>query len=209
MCSHSAKAGRRARRAVPPPGTTDRSIVGNLSSRAGSHWRRLGGRHRSEIRALSDSEVLMERIPRRRSPLRDLDKRIIGVLRDAPRMPVAELARLLDGKPETIGARLRALRRKGTIRFTAVEAAPASAFALISVRPGAVEQVISSIAEIEEASLVAETTGRSSLLIELTLRDAAHLSDLLHRRIGPVAGVDGVEAWIALAVVKKRASRRR
>lgn len=119
-------------------------------------------------------------------------------------MSVAELARRLDAKPETIGARLRSLRRNGIISFTAVPTTAGSAVALVTVRPGAVGHVIESLSALQEVRMVVETIGRPFVLTELAFCEAAHVSELVNRQIGSIDGVVGVEVMMVLSIAKDR-----
>lgn len=139
--------------------------------------------------------------------LDDLDRRLIGLLRENGRMPSATLARALGVSRGTVQNRLDRLVEAGvvlgfTVRLAAdAEGAPVRAIMSIEVRSADMRAVVAALRRMPAVGRVYSTNGRWDLVAEIATGDLAALDRTLTeiRALKPVANS---ETSILLAALK-------
>ncbi|RZQ62368.1 Lrp/AsnC family transcriptional regulator [Amycolatopsis suaedae] len=136
----------------------------------------------------------------------DLD--LVAALQVAPRAPVAVLAEALGTSSSTVGRRLarleeqRVLRVIGQVEWSArAEGHPRHVW--VTTQPGASGRVARALAELPEAQLVAETSGRSDVYLAVHVPDRARTRELLTERIPGVPGVAGTHSELVLRALTR------
>lgn len=108
------------------------------------------------------------------------------------RLSYPELAKLTGWSQSTVKRRMDELRAEGLLAY-AVDVPPAAlgfhveARLWMSVRPSDVKSVGAALAQHEEISFAALTTGPTNLVANVICRDNAHLSGYLTDRLGALA----------------------
>jgi DNA-binding Lrp family transcriptional regulator len=139
--------------------------------------------------------------------LDELDRRLIGLLRENGRMPSATLARALGVSRGTVQNRLDRLVEAGvvlgfTVRLAAeAEGAPVRAIMSIEVRSADMRAVAAALRRMPAVGRVYSTNGRWDLVAEIATGDLAALDRTLTeiRALKPVANS---ETSILLAALK-------
>ncbi|MEU7745186.1 Lrp/AsnC family transcriptional regulator [Nonomuraea sp. NPDC049158] len=145
--------------------------------------------------------------PADRPPLARADHDLIDALRHDGRATHADLAVATGVSQATVARRLAELRANGTIFFD-VEVAPAvlgattQALLWMSVQPGHLDRVATTLAGHRELALVAATTGRTNLLANALCRSPADLHDYLTHRLGGLDAIHTLETAPVLHTVK-------
>ena len=128
------------------------------------------------------------------APLSDLDHRLLAVLREDGRAPVAELARRLGVTRATVTARLDRLLASGVIvgfsvrlRGDATEGG-VRAVSLIEVEGRSTDAVIRALRGFPEIESLHTTNGAWDLVAEVRTTDLTAFDQLLNR----IRSVDGV-----------------
>ncbi|MEU2351062.1 Lrp/AsnC family transcriptional regulator [Modestobacter sp. NPDC049651] len=140
------------------------------------------------------------------SPLSDLDRRLLAVLREDGRAPVAELARRLGVTRATVNARLDRLVASGVIVGFSVrlrdDAAVGGvrAVSLIEVEGRSTDDVIRQLRGFPEIEALYTTNGAWDLVAEVRTPDLAAFDRLLGR-IRSVPGVLNSETSLLLSSV--------
>ncbi len=133
-----------------------------------------------------------------------LDQRLIALLRQDARLPVAALAQKLGVSPGTVGNRLRKLEDCGVIVGYTVQLRPDAradeirAWMGILVEGNQTRQVIASLLGEPGVAALHDTNGRWDLLAELRAASMAELSQVLER-IRLLKGIRSTETSIHLA----------
>ncbi|AXB48326.1 AsnC family transcriptional regulator [Amycolatopsis albispora] len=141
----------------------------------------------------------------------DLD--LVAALQVAPRASAAVLAEALDMSASTVGRRLarlaeqRILRVIGQVEWSA-RAKGNPRHVWVTTQPGAAGRVAHALAQLPEAQLVAETSGRSDVYLAAHLRDRAEARELLTERIPGVPGVAGTHSELVLRALTRADSWR-
>jgi DNA-binding Lrp family transcriptional regulator len=141
------------------------------------------------------------------TPLDDLDRRLIGLLRDNGRMPSATLARHLGVSRGTVQNRLDRLVESGvllgfTVRLSGeAEAAAVRAIMAIEVRSADMRAVVAALRRMPEVGRVHSTNGRWDLVAEINTDDLAALDATLSA-IRVLKAVSNSETSILLAALK-------
>jgi DNA-binding Lrp family transcriptional regulator len=125
----------------------------------------------------------------------DIDRRLIGLLRDDARLPGAVLARRLGVSRGTVQNRIDRLIASGVLLgFTArlradTDGAPVRAIVSIEVRSADTRAVIAALRRMPDVGRVHSTNGRWDLVAELNAADLAALDRALTeiRALKPVA----------------------
>ena len=140
------------------------------------------------------------------APLTELDRRLLAVLREDGRAPVAELARRLGVTRATVNARLDRLVASGVIvgftvrvRDDAAEAG-VRAVSLIEVEGRSTDDVIRQLRGFPEIEALYTTNGAWDLVAEVRTPDLAGFDRLLGR-IRSVPGVLNSETSLLLSSV--------
>jgi DNA-binding Lrp family transcriptional regulator len=119
--------------------------------------------------------------------LDDIDRRILRILRDRPRVPVAELARLASVARGTAQARLDRLEATGVVVGYGPDVDPGAigfdvlAFVTLEIAQGRGDAVIAHLAAIPEVLEVHAVTGPGDLLCRIAARSNRHLDEVLQR----------------------------
>ena len=139
----------------------------------------------------------------------DTDRKLIALLRDNARLPVATLAALLKVSRGTVQNRLDRLQASGVIQgFTLrlmpeaeAEAGRIRAITLIEVAGERTEAVLRSLRGMAEVSAVHSTNGRWDLVVELTTGTLEGFDAAL-QRIRQIRGVAATETSLLLTTHK-------
>src|SRR4051794_19871385 len=142
----------------------------------------------------------------RRAPLDALDRRLIDLLQDDGRRPIADLARTLGTNAKTVRRRVERLLERQVIQITAVttpEALGYGANALVGLdvdgtRPGTA--IAQELAALRAADYVVAATGRYPVYVELFCRDRAELARTVDDQVRAVAGVRAAEVFPYLSL---------
>ncbi|AZV80461.1 AsnC family transcriptional regulator [Parasedimentitalea marina] len=133
----------------------------------------------------------------------DIDKKLIALLRENARRPVADLARQLSLARTTVQARIERLENSGvisgyTLRASAVTRPPLQATVLISIEPRSGPEVLSRLHSLSGVQVVHTTSGRFDLLAQVVAQTTTELDETIDR-IGEARGVKSSESLIHLA----------
>jgi len=122
-----------------------------------------------------------------KSPLDELDKRILEILVDDARISLKELAARVKLSSPSTSERLRRLEERGAIRAFTVDVDPRAlgyelqAIVRIRPMPGKLAAVQKLIGEIREFSECDKVTGDDCFIGRLHLRSIEHLDQILDR----------------------------
>ncbi|WP_378625907.1 Lrp/AsnC family transcriptional regulator [Nonomuraea guangzhouensis] len=142
-----------------------------------------------------------------RPPLTRADHDLIDALRRDGRATHADLAAATGVSQATVARRLADLRANGALFFD-VEVAPVllgattQALLWMTVQPGHLDRVATTLAGHRELALVAATTGRTNLLANALCRSPADLHDYLTHRLGGLDAIHALETAPVLHTVK-------
>jgi Lrp/AsnC family transcriptional regulator for asnA, asnC and gidA len=128
----------------------------------------------------------------------DLDRLILRALQEDGRTPFTRIARQAGVSESTVRGRYRALVEAGVVRTVGIVDPHALGFQApaiisLSVEPGRVDAVATTIAALPEVSYLVMTLGARDLVVEVFCRDIAHLTHLLTSVIQEIPGVRAVE----------------
>lgn len=119
------------------------------------------------------------------SALDDVDRRIIAVLEDEPRLPVVELARRVGVARGTAQARLDRLFERGVIAGFGPHVDPAAigypvlAFTTLATTQADLESLIAHLREVPEVLEVHTVTGVDDVICRICARSNEHLQEVL------------------------------
>jgi len=133
----------------------------------------------------------------------ETDQRLIALLQDNARLPVATLARRLGLARTTVQARLDRLEQSGVIAGYALRLGQAArpalrATALLSIEPRTGPAVLARLKSLPQVRRVHTTSGRFDLIVTIEAETTEALDDTLDR-IGEAKGVKGSESLIHLS----------
>jgi Lrp/AsnC family transcriptional regulator for asnA, asnC and gidA len=137
----------------------------------------------------------------RRTPLDELDRRLIEQLQDDGRRSILDLARAVEASPKTVRKRVTRLVDSGVIQITAVttsEALGYGAIALVALEldgSRAATEIAAELARLEAADYVVVATGRYPVYVELFCRDRGELARIVDRNVRMLAGVRSAEVF--------------
>ena len=136
----------------------------------------------------------------------DLDTRLIGLLRDNARTPVATLAKVLAVSRGTVQNRIdRLLAERVLLGFTvrtSPEAASRRIRAVTTIRTeGDADPVLKALRGYPEVHALHTTNGRWDIVAELATDTLQEFDEVL-RRIGKVRGVANTETSLLLSTHK-------
>ena len=139
----------------------------------------------------------------------ETDQRLIALLRENARTPVADLARAMGLARTTVQARLDRLEARGDIQGYTVrlgsEAAPLlRATILLQIEPRAGPAVLGRLRPMPGVIAVSTTSGRYDLLIDV----AAHTTDALDAMIDQIIAERGVTRSESLVHLSRKIDRR-
>jgi DNA-binding Lrp family transcriptional regulator len=132
----------------------------------------------------------------------DTDRKLLSLLRDNARMPVATLAKSLGVSRGTVQNRIHRLTERGTIQGFTVRA-PADrpavrAIMMIEVEGERTDRIVKELRGHPEVTAVHTTNGRWDMVVELNTDTLESFDRVLHR-IRQIAGVSGSETSLLLA----------
>lgn len=133
----------------------------------------------------------------------EIDQKLLALLGENARMPVAQLARRLDLARTTVQARLERLETNGTIsgytvRLGEATQRPLRATALLSVEPRTGPAVLSRLKALPNVMRVHTTSGRFDMIAEISATTTEELDETLDW-IGEAKGVRSSESLIHLS----------
>jgi len=133
----------------------------------------------------------------------ETDQKLMALLRENARRPVADLARQLGLARTTVQARIERLETTGiisgyTLRASAATRPPLQATVLISIEPRSGPDVLSRLRSLPGVQVVHTTSGRFDLLAQVVAQTTAELDETIDR-IGEARGVKSSESLIHLA----------
>lgn len=133
----------------------------------------------------------------------ETDQKLITLLRENARRPVAYLARTLGIARTTVQARIERLEGAGVIEgYTLIRGAaarpPLQATVLISIEPRSGPEVLSRLKTLPGVEVVHTTSGRFDLLVQVVAQRTEEL-DATIDHIGAARGVKSSESLIHLA----------
>lgn len=143
------------------------------------------------------------------APLDPIDERLLLLLRDDARQPIAQLAKTLGMSRGQLYARLSRLEEAGVIAGYTVRLGPVfaesrvRAHMMIKALPRArrdVEQALSRMARIQALHAI---SGEFDIIALLESDNSAHLNDL----IDEISMVDGVEKTITSVILATKLER--
>ncbi len=134
----------------------------------------------------------------------DTDRKLLALLGENARRPVADLARDLGLARSTVQARLERLERTGTISGYALRLGEDAtlgqirATVLLALEPRATGAVIARLARMPEVAAAHTASGRADLVLTLAAPTTAALDAALDR-LGTIDGVKSTETLIHLS----------
>ncbi len=133
----------------------------------------------------------------------ETDQRLLTLLRENARRPVADLARHLGLARTTVQARLERLETTGviagyTLRHSALDRPLLQATVLISIEPRSGPEVVSRLRSLSGVEIVHTTSGRFDLLAQISAQTPQELDDTIDG-IAAARGVRTSESLIHLA----------
>ena len=137
----------------------------------------------------------------------DVDHKLIAMLRNDARMPVATLAKALDVSRATVRARIERLRQNGVIGgFTIVVREPGNrnvvrAITMIAVEGNRAERVLRQLNGFPQVRRLHTTNGRWDVVAELVTETLPEFDTLLNK-IRAIDGVSATETNILLSSPK-------
>jgi len=142
----------------------------------------------------------------------DIDRKLLALLEENARLPVAILARKLGLARTTVQSRIERLETSGTISGYTVRLGQSSrpslrATVLISFEPQAGPSVLSRLRSIPQVREAYTTSGRFDMLVEIDADTTEELDDILDR-VGSAKGVKGSESLIHLTTKIERGGKR-
>ncbi|RDE09311.1 Lrp/AsnC family transcriptional regulator [Pelagibacterium lacus] len=136
--------------------------------------------------------------------LDDIDRKIIAILRDDARAPIASMAAALGVTRATIKARIAKMEAAGTITGYAVrlgapgEGAGVRAIAMIEVEGRGTDRVARHMAGLPQVRSLHSTNGKWDMVAEIETDTLAEFDDVL-RAIRLIDGISLTETSILLA----------
>lgn len=132
----------------------------------------------------------------------DTDRKLLGLLRDNARLPVASLAKALGVSRGTVQNRIHRLIERGTIQGFTVRA-PAEtprvrAIMMIEVEGERSDRIVKELRGHPEITAVHTTNGRWDMVVELNTDTLESFDRVLHR-IRQIGGVAGSETSLLLS----------
>lgn len=121
------------------------------------------------------------------SPIDALDGRLLALLREEPRIGIAEAARRLAVARGTVQARLERLRERGILTGFGPEVDPAKlgypilAFVFLEISQGRLTEAVDVLEHLPEVVEAHGVSGPRDLLVRIVARDTDHLQDVINR----------------------------
>jgi DNA-binding Lrp family transcriptional regulator len=147
-----------------------------------------------------------------RKPAPDLDatdRKLMASLRENSRLPVSQLATMLDIPRTQVYARLERLENEGIIDGYTVRLGQAysksrlRAHVMIKTLPRLCQEVEVSLAEISEISAIYAISGEYDIIVLVEAPDSIEMNELINR-IGLLDGVERTTTSVILAAKLER-----
>ena len=138
----------------------------------------------------------------------DIDKRIADLLSRDGRMTSTDISRAIGHITErSVRYRIDRLRRMGVLEVCAVPIPGKLGFnvtadVFIEVEPGKVVSVARQIAEFENITYVACSTGSNDISVQVVARDNSELFDFVNDVLGQIGGVRKTTTSVVPLVIK-------
>ncbi|NVK15183.1 MAG: Lrp/AsnC family transcriptional regulator [Rhodobacteraceae bacterium] len=138
----------------------------------------------------------------------ETDQRLVSLLRENARRPVAELARHLGLARTTVQARIERLESTGvitgyTLKSSAAARPPLQATVLMSIEPRSGPEVLARLRSLPGVEVVHTTSGRFDLLAQVVAQSTSELDETIDS-IAEARGVRSSESLIHLATKLNR-----
>jgi len=135
----------------------------------------------------------------------NLDRNILGALRENARLPYAELGKLFSVSPATIHVRVEKMKLAGIIKRTKVELDPkrlgfdVCCFIGINLKTaGDYNPAITKLEQIEEVLEAYYTTGHYNIFVKIMAKSIDHLHNVLISKIQAIDEIQSTETLISL-----------
>lgn len=134
----------------------------------------------------------------------DTDRRLLALLRDNARLPVATLAKGLGVSRGTVQNRINRLIERGTIQGFTVRARPEDqaprvrAIMMIEVEGERTDRIVAALRGHPEISAIHTTNGRWDMVLELNTDTLEAFDKVLHR-IRQINGISASETSLLLS----------
>jgi Lrp/AsnC family transcriptional regulator for asnA, asnC and gidA len=139
----------------------------------------------------------------------DLDRAILGCLKEDARMPSAEIARRAGQAPvRTVRNRVKKLVDSGLVSICAGAVPDALGFGIradivIDVAPGRMNEVAERLCQLEQVSYVALSTGDFDISAAFVARDVDALHTFVTETIHAIPGIDRTRVNVITRVFKR------
>lgn len=123
----------------------------------------------------------------------ELDGRLLVLLRDDPRVGVAEAARRLGVARGTVQARLERLRARGVVKGFGPEIDPVRlgypilAFVFLEISQGRLQEAVDVLEHVPEVVEAHGVSGPRDLLVRIVARDTDHLQQVINQVLSTTA----------------------
>jgi Lrp/AsnC family transcriptional regulator, regulator for asnA, asnC and gidA len=137
-----------------------------------------------------------------------IDRELVNLLMEDGRMSSADIARRLGSvSARVVRYRINRLVREGVIRISAIASPKAVGFGvtadvLMEIEPGRVLEVARKMAEFEQVSYVACSTGEQDLSVQVNARDNKELYQFVTEVLGHISGVRRTTTILVPIVLK-------
>jgi DNA-binding Lrp family transcriptional regulator len=147
--------------------------------------------------------------------LDDTDRRLLQLLQEDGRMPVARLAEAVSLTAPPVHERLRRLEEAGVIRGYGVRLDAArlglrfTVFVSVTLalhREGSVPRFRDAVQGVPEILECHHLTGTADFLLRVVCRDTAHYEDLVLHTLTQLPGVDRLTSSVVLSTFKAEAA---
>ncbi|RXZ87756.1 Lrp/AsnC family transcriptional regulator [Agromyces atrinae] len=150
--------------------------------------------------------------PRPVVELDDIDRKLLYLLCEDPRVSQRQLAREVGMSPPAVGERIARLERQELIRgYTTVVdwsalGYPGLVYIPMTLAADAdLTEILAELRAIAELTELVVVTGSYDMIARFRIRDHAHLQALLLDRIWPIRGLQRIETFLSLGeVVRER-----
>jgi Lrp/AsnC family transcriptional regulator for asnA, asnC and gidA len=137
-----------------------------------------------------------------------IDRMIVNLLMEDGRMPCSELARRLGSTTErAVRYRLERLRKEGIIKIAAVTNPVAMGFPVVTdvfieVEPGMIQEVAQKLAQFENITYVAYSTGDRDISVQVVARSNPDAYAIVTQVIAKVPGVRKTTSSVVPVILK-------
>jgi Lrp/AsnC family leucine-responsive transcriptional regulator len=146
--------------------------------------------------------------PRPVVELDEIDRKLLFLLSDDPRVSQRQLAKAVGMSPPAVGERIARLERQQVIRgyTTTVDWSalgyPGLVYIPITLATDAdLGEILAELRGIAELTELVVVTGSYDMIARFRIRDHAHLQALLLDRIWPIRGLQRIETFLGLGEV--------